>query len=385
MSANNTIAAYPIYLKRSYYGDGNVRRLTISLIGLDKESLELSGIKTASASNVSTTVTKYTLVDNNGRGNRYKNAKISISVPSTGGSAEIFINSKSVATYGAGDVTDFISLKYLLMEVEPLNYDKHREQFISWMFSRVSKRHARDMINYLDKYLKGKGEISLNELLILANSIKNGKRHFMMALRNLIKFYEVFRLMDYVSIAIYRNVIKIPKTGIDMYVPSSDEILENYKKISEEKYRVLYKLLFFSGIRIVEGIEVLSKFNKKNIEIKGNIAKYHLNHLRGTKNVFIVYMPAKFVEELSKFEMTFNSVDKYFRRRKIRLKYLRKWHYNYLVIEKRVPADIADFIQGRFPATVSARHYLAKMYGADEWYSKVADELYEIISKVYEG
>ncbi len=270
------------------------------------------------------------------------------------------------------------------MEVEPLNYDKHREQFISWMFSRVSERHARDMINYLDKYLKGRGEISLNELLILANSFKNGKRHFMMALRNLIKFYEVFRLMDYVSIAIYRDVIKIPKTGIDMHVSSLDEILENYKNISEEKYRVLYKLLFFSGIRIVEGIEVLSKFNKKNLEIKGNIAKYHLNHLRGTKNVFIVYMPAKFVEELSKFEMTFNSVDKYFRRRKIRLKYLRKWHYNYLVIEKRVPADIADFIQGRFPATVSARHHLAKMYGADEWYSKIADELYEIISKVDE-
>ncbi len=163
-----------------------------------------------------------------------------------------------------------------------------------------------------------------------------------------------------------------------MYVPSLDEILKNYKRISEEKYRVLYKLLFFSGIRVVEGIRMLSSYDPKNLEIKVNIAKYHLNQLRGTKNVFIVYIPAKFVEELSKFEVTENSVDKYFRRRKIRLKYLRKWHYNYLVIEKRVPADIADFIQGRFPATVSARHYLAKMYGADEWYSKVADELYEI-------
>ncbi len=55
-----------------------------------------------------------------------------------------------------------------------------------------------------------------------------------------------------------------------MYVPSLDEILKNYKRISEEKYRVLYKLLFFSGIRVVEGIRMLSSYDPKNLEIKGN-------------------------------------------------------------------------------------------------------------------
>ena len=41
------------------------------------------------------------------------------------------------------------------MDVEPLNYNMHMEGFIVWMRSRSCKRHARCMINYLDKYLKG--------------------------------------------------------------------------------------------------------------------------------------------------------------------------------------------------------------------------------------
>ena len=47
-------------------------------------------------------------------------------------------------------------------------------------------------------------------------------------------------------------------------------------------------------------------------------------------------------------------------------KYLRKWHFNFLILNN-VPESVADFIQGRAPSTVGSMHYLAKVKQADEW------------------
>jgi len=64
----------------------------------DFYSTYLSGLKTSSASNTSTTVSTYTLIDNNGKGNRYKQASVSLSSPS-GGTAKLYINGQLVADF----------------------------------------------------------------------------------------------------------------------------------------------------------------------------------------------------------------------------------------------------------------------------------------------
>ena len=72
-----------------------------------------------------------------------------------------------------------------------------------------------------------------------------------------------------------------------------------------------------------------------------------------------------------------DSIEKYFQRRKLPLKYLRKWHYNYL-LENGVPEDVVDFIQGRSPLKIGSMHYLAKVKQADHFYSRIADKLVEL-------
>jgi len=46
-----------------------------------------------------------------------------------------------------------------------------------------------------------------------------------------------------------------------------------------------------------------------------------------------------------------------------------------------VPESVADFI--RASITVRSMHYLAKVKQADEWYSRVADELVKKIKKYF--
>ena len=79
-------------------GYGIFKRYALFTANYEDDFYKLNGRKTASASNVSTTVTRYTLIDNNGRGNRYKQASVSLSSPA-GGTAKLYINGVEVADY----------------------------------------------------------------------------------------------------------------------------------------------------------------------------------------------------------------------------------------------------------------------------------------------
>ena len=155
------------------------------------------------------------------------------------------------------------------------------------------------------------------------------------------------------------------------------EVIEAYRKIRNEKSKIVFKLLAFSGIRVVEDSKLLSEFDEFKLMINGNIAKYPLSMLRGTKNVYYAYMPKNFALELRKIKITKHAIENRFYRLGLPAKYLRKWNYNFLILNG-VPESVADFIQGRTSITVGSMHYLAKVKQADEWYSRIVDKLLEI-------
>ena len=72
---------------------------------------ELNGKVTASASEISTTPVTYVLIDNNGRGNRYKQLKANITIATGGGSVEILVNGKSIGTLTASGTVDLSFLE----------------------------------------------------------------------------------------------------------------------------------------------------------------------------------------------------------------------------------------------------------------------------------
>lgn len=101
-------------------GYGLLKGITFNVCNYDQICYELNGLKTASASNTLTTVTSYTLLDTNGRANRYKQASVSLSSPA-GGTAKLYINGNLVADYsgssGTFNVPDDIDIWEISVEL----------------------------------------------------------------------------------------------------------------------------------------------------------------------------------------------------------------------------------------------------------------------------
>lgn len=80
-----------------------------------------------------------------------------------------------------------------------------------------------------------------------------------------------------------------------------------------------------------------------------------------------------FVPEPRQIVLGLSALKVYFGKRGLPPKYLRKWHYNFL-IENSVPESVCDFVQGRsLGKSVGGMHYLAKTKQADRFYSRVAE------------
>jgi len=216
-------------------------------------------------------------------------------------------------------------------------------------------------------------------LLEIIRRVEKGKRYFCVGLRNLLNFYEAFDLMGEESLIKYRKIVKIPKTNQDKYVPEDSKIIEVFRKFKDERYKILFKLLAFSGIRLREALYLLRTFDSNKLITNEKIAKYPLGLNRGSKKSHYAYIPLEFSNELRKMELNEDAVSQYFRKKGLPCKYLRKWNYNFLILNG-VPESVADFIQGRASITIGSMHYLTKVKQADEWYSKIVDKLLEIFS-----
>jgi intergrase/recombinase len=231
------------------------------------------------------------------------------------------------------------------------------------------------MVKYLDRYLTTKVS-NPRQLFELIGTVEKGKRHFCMGIRDLLKYYETFSLMDEASLIKYRKVVKIPRTNIDNYIPEDEKVVLAFGKVNDERYKILFKLLAFSGIRLREALYLLNHFDTERVILNKEIAKYPLGLERGTKRVFYAYIPKQFSEEIKRADLKEANAERYIARR-LPAKYLRKWQYNFL-ISNGVPESVCDFIQGRAPSTVGSMHYLAKVKQADAWYAKIVPELLTI-------
>lgn len=87
-------------------GNGTFKYYAVTRYNMEEFVKRYNGYVEVSASNTSTTVTTYTLIDNNGKGNFYKDFAADITIASGGGSVELLINGKSVGTYTTSQTVD---------------------------------------------------------------------------------------------------------------------------------------------------------------------------------------------------------------------------------------------------------------------------------------
>jgi len=251
-----------------------------------------------------------------------------------------------------------------------LRYGDYRDRFHDWLLGKHCKSHAKTLISYAERYLPDviEDQFKLKEIYGRAES---GRRSLSMSIRNYLNFLEEFSLMDEESLERYRKTVKVPRTGTDDYVPETSEVLRAFASFDMADYRLVFRLLFYSGVRVVEAVELLARFDLSRTMVKGSMAKYPLSMNRETKKVLYAYVPAAFALELRQVSLSLNAVKMYFSGRGFPAKYLRKWQYNFL-IENGVPESVCDFIQGRsLRGSVGGMHYLAKAKQSDHFYGVV--------------
>lgn len=106
---------------------------------------------------------------------------------------------------------------------------------------------------------------------------------------------------------------------------------------------------------------MLSEFDSKNLTKLDTYARYTLNFKRGQKNSFYIYMPIEIANKVKRlYNVDSKAMGKIFDQNSgIITKYLKRWFY-IKVIMAGVPESVADFYEGRSPATVGFQIILPK-------------------------
>ena len=164
------------------------------------------------------------------------------------------------------------------------------------------------------------------------------------------------------------KAIKTKKSGVDLKVPSVDQVKEWLTKVKGTKIELLFKLLLESGIRLTEAIKVLSEYSPENDVCENGICIYTLNWSRGSKRVFYVFH----ISKLERQNITYNYAKKIMHELDIAPKYIRKFVATQM-LSLGIPSEVVDFLEGRTPGNILTKHYLDLLTLAKKEYKKYAE------------
>jgi intergrase/recombinase len=271
---------------------------------------------------------------------------------------------------------EYITGREQLANFKPLRYQEIKPEFERWLKGRISHETARKYFRLLENV----DEISVKEISKIYERIGD-KNNFSKAVRNLLNFLEDRGLISSKFSQEIKKVIPIRRSQADRQVPSDEDIeeaLTNFSRLKDE-YRLLVLILLYSGARLRHVIRMLKEFEPRYLTVKGNIARYEIEHLsKGTKSAFYIYMPRWLAEKLRRIEINENGVKSALNYqaksgKKVSPKYIRKW-FNNLLVRLKVDKDVRNFILGRvgeIRSSVEADHYLELLQLADEEYERV--------------
>ena len=149
------------------------------------------------------------------------------------------------------------------------------------------------------------------------------------------------------------------------------------KEKAQERYRLLYWLILETGgLRLVEAVRLYNEVEALEAEdLPDGYVKILLGYFRGTKRAYYAYLSRETYGRLLEAPgkpLNYETVPGYLNKRSkaiVDFKYLRKYAYDKL-LELGVPESVADFIQGRVPRRIGAKHYLDLRKRADQYYPR---------------
>jgi intergrase/recombinase len=131
-------------------------------------------------------------------------------------------------------------------------------------------------------------------------------------------------------------------------------------------------VLLDSGLRIVEAVALVNGFKMENVQEVNGFYRYELAMFRGTKQAYYGHFSKHTLEELQQIREPIKerAASRILGKHDlIRPKYLRKYAFDKM-IELDVPESVADFIEGRVPVSVGAKHYMALARQSAKFYPR---------------
>ncbi|WP_248547238.1 integrase [Metallosphaera sedula] len=172
-----------------------------------------------------------------------------------------------------------------------------------------------------------------------------------------------------------KEVIKVPKTSADLYVPTVEEVKQTLQKVEGSKLYLLYLLLLESGIREVEALKVLSEYDETKDHFE-QVYYYEIGYVRGSKTSIYAFHFSK----LEKLHITKNEIDYHLKGKDVvRPKYIRKFVATSM-ISLGIPSEVVDFYQGRVPRSVLSTNYLNLFVLAKKYYPLYAEWLKQTLA-----
>jgi len=242
------------------------------------------------------------------------------------------------------------------------------------------------MISYLDKYFNTL-QVPM-EVITLFNPLSIGQQHHLnRALRALFNFCEIIGF-DKTYLDTLRKAIPKDQIGIDLKVPEEIEIFASIKRLSDipPKYQALWNLCLDGGLRLIEAINVINDFNLGRLQHFGDVCLYEIGAFRGSKQAYYAFFTAstlKLVQDVKERKINRVNASHYYSKRGIVApKYLRKFVFDMMTSEQlNIPESVADFMEGRVPKTVGARHYMKLKRQAVQFYPRYAAYIEDLRSK----
>jgi len=254
----------------------------------------------------------------------------------------------------------------------PLNWLEVKGNFLEWLNSRgYSKRWKDTVVSYLDRYVTVlQGPL---DVIRVFSKIERGRRNVALALRTLFNFYEAVGF-DKAYLDGLRKALPKAKWGVDLKIPCEAEIVDSLRKLPKapQKYQALYNLLLDSGLRLVEAVALINVF--REAEAVNGFCRCELGMFRGEKQAYYAHFSEATLDLVKqvKERLDEGAASRYFRKMRYALpKYLRKYAFDKM-IELDIPESVADFIEGRVPKRVGAKHYLALARQSSKFFPRYA-------------
>jgi intergrase/recombinase len=269
-----------------------------------------------------------------------------------------------------------------------LSWPETRQMFLQYLeFKRYEPANARNMLNYLDRFVR-KPITAPMDVMKLFSPLTAGQRHHLnRAMRAWFRCLEINRpdreFKEFLDSL--RKAIPKDEVGIDINVPGEEQIISDLKRVVSDSLplQAEYNLLLDSGLRLVEVVRLLNSFPEA--EHLGGFYRCPVGLFRGSKQAYYCYMTEytyqliqRLNEKVSEVRLKrLHQLHKY-----TRAKYIRKFVNDTMTSEKlNIPESVADFIQGRVPKSIGAKHYMQLKRKADQFYPRYAGYVTEMRRK----